>query len=907
MASEPRFALRRLGPEVIVLEMDSARWEGEQDLTEIGDKRVKKLAILGEADRVEGVKIMLHHPVEGARAFWWEAEDKLVLDLRVADDASERDSSAAAREFPARTVIEGVRLGTHKHFTRLVFHLSEKTAYHLRWKSPQELTLLVESSGLSPGVSLSTLRDCRILGMDATGAGQEGVAFHMVLADPAALVRPFWWESAKRLVLDIHADLSGGKREEHVQVSPAPTATESTERREQDRPGVGTGTSETAAEAEASDAEGRTEEFEAAVGTTPEGALEGALPSLHAEAAREIRAILTASRSLQTGTALEMVERYTDTHQGQVPESLLFLRGDLYTQRGLQGAPEGFARAVDAYRTALVQCEQSALQGWALLQLGRIHFLEGRFLEAMGYLDLVISKYPDSPLCAQALVFRGRVFIEKDRADLASEEFQQVIRRYPKSPSREAAELGEAICLTIRGYQQRADRLFLALEERNPGCHLTHPELLFYRARNHLALGRFATARRMFFKALNVGGQPEDRSLVLAHIADSYRLEGMSRQAAQFYELIVTRFPESEGAMVSRARVAEIRGTPEPLEEIVRQEPDSEMAGFALVQVAAMSYEQGNYRHALKALRTLGERHPTASLRREGQRLLRRTVEKRVQQLMQQEDYWQVLALLETVKANLSRSYQLKAAIWGAEAYGALGLWDNAARLLGAVGPEELNGAERLHWSLLLARAYESSGQEELAESVLRRSAENTAGGADAEAIAWRLAKLYERGGNHEQALGEYRSLLDRGLTGLSRARALVAVGDSLMDLGEYDKARAAYERALAIRLDGAKAQQWRFLALSGVGDSHYQQGNYRSAARAYENALQSGQLEGRMRRLRTTSRLASCCEKADNYTEAERLYRGLAKGGDDLWDLVAPLGRRTGELRATVEDALSG
>jgi tetratricopeptide (TPR) repeat protein len=636
-------------------------------------------------------------------------------------------------------------------------------------------------------------------------------------------------------------------------------------------------------------------------GNTPEEVLETLIASQSPEAAELLRQILNYTREKQPDKALELVARYEEQYPDCVAGPLMVLKGDLYAELGLQGASGSFAKAVAAYRDSHVLSGKSPLQPWALVQLGRIQLRQKRYLEALGYLDLVINKYPHSPHRAIALIHRGQLYLEKDRADLALDDFQQFLSEYPESPRIDAALLGKAICLSLRGEHEQAESLFAGLEKRMPNFYLRHPEILYYWGRNDLILERFQQGREKFFLALNIGQQPQDSSLLLAHIGDSFRSQDEPERAAAYYRLTTKLFPGSDGAIVSRVRLAEESGNMELMAEIVREYPQSEMAEFALAKMAVNYHDKTNYHEAIRMVEQLERGYPDSSLKKESRRLLRRSLQERVEQLRSKGDYWELLALLKRVKPWLSDIYRLRAELWEAEAYVELGMWDEAVAALQAISADELEEGSRLQWTLILAQAYESKGELVLAESLLRGLAASVSAGETAARVGWLLANVYQKAGNHEDGLATFRNLLNQELTETVRATTLMAMVRSLMALGRHNEAKDACQHLLSLLSEGDQAEGLRAAAWAELGEIHYRQKSYELAAAAYEKALQYGENSPSAAANHQRSRLATCYDKMGAQAKAKQLYQRIEKEAGDLWRRMASVTQRIQELETEI------
>jgi len=898
MIREPRFAVLQDGERSLLLQLDGVKWVGRRKLAEIRDHRVKELSMIEMDGLVQGIKITLNRPVREARPQWWEDERKLALDIYVTDSQTKE---------PPRGQINGevkaVRLGTHPTFSRLVVEVTRKTAYRLERTAPNQLILTLPAAGLAPGVTLPTGGDPRIGKISLAKASEQGVSLTIDLLDQNGKVEHFWWGSARRLVVDVYPGSAPPAAAAEAPAKPGPS--EASARKpfappEINAAGQGLGETVPAAVGVAS---GTPEpEPRSASGDTPESVIEGMLPTLPPKTADSLRETISAGRAKRPRAALETLDRIGKQVEGLVAEALQFLRADLLFELGRQGASEGLAKAAEGYRDAMRKSPDSSLQPWALLQMARLHLRLKRHIEALGYLDLLLTKYPESPHRAAALLCRGRVYLQKDRADLALDDFQEALSGHPQGSLAEDALVGLAICSSLRGDNQRADELFANLEKEAPKSHLRHPEILYYWGRNDIALLRFEQGREKLFRALNVGEQPEERSLILAHIAECYRLQGKTEPGNTFYHLTIKLFPGSEGALVSQVRLAEEGRDMDLLEQVATQSPKSDMAGVAVIKMAAFAYENGNYEQAVTLLRGRLESFPNSKLRDEEVKLLGSSTSKLVEDLREKDDPWKILTVLKNVKAFLPKNLRAKAALWEGAAYCRLGLWEDAARALETTSLDDLEPTDQGHWVLTFAGVHEARGERALAESLIQRTLRTGSPGPSVAILKLRLAELKGKDGRHQEAVDLYRDLLQRGIPSPERLRALLAMAESLRLLGQSDVARATYLQVLSAPATGkAEEEGWRASAQEGLGEIAYGGGNFQEAAQSYLKCLEYGGLS-QAARLRVTYRLADCYDKIGARAEADRVYETLAKEGGEFWQQAGAMRKRVHELQGRIK-----
>jgi len=898
MIWEPRFAVLQDGERTLLLQLGGVKWVGRRKLAEIRDHRVKELSILEMDGLVQGIKITLNRPVREARSQWWEDERKLALDIYVADSQTKEP-----RQGQVTAEVKAVRLGAHPAFSRLVVELTRQTAYRLERATPNQLILTLPTAALAPGLTLPTGGDPRIEKVSLAKASEKGVSLAIDLLGQTGKVVDFWWGSARRLVVDVYPGAASSPTLAAAPPEPKPSIVSAARSSGPPETNV-SGQKPDATVAPPVPVASHTPEPEpkSAAGDTPESMIEGLLPTLPPKNADSLREIISAGRAKRARVALEKLDRLSKQMEGPAAEALEFLRADLLSELGRQGASEGLAKAAQGYRDAIKKSPDSSLQPWALLQLARLHLRLKRFVETLGYVDLLLTKYPETPHRAAALLCRGQVYVQKDRADLALDDFQEVLSGHPQGSLEEEALVGLAICFSLRGDNQPADELFANLEKEAPKSYLRHPEILYYWGRNDIALLRFEQGREKLFRALNVGEQPEERSLILAHIAETYRLQGQTEPGNTLYHLTIKLFPGSEGALVSQVRLAEEGGNMELLEQVVTQSPKSDMAGVAAVKMAAFACDNGNYEQAVTLLRGRLEAAPNSKLRDEEVKLLGSSTVKLIEQLRGKDDSWGILTVLANVKAFLPKNLKAQAGLWEGAAYSRLGLWEDAARALQSASVSDLEPADQARWVLTFAGIHEARGERAMAESLIQRTLRTGNAGSSVAMLKLRLAELREKDGRHQEAVDLYRDLLQKGLQGPERLEALLAMAESLRLLGQWDVARATYLQVLSAPATGsAEDGRWQASAREGLGEIAYGGGDFKGAAQNYLKCLEYGGLS-QAARLRLTYRLADCYDKMGAPVEADQVYETLAKEGGDLWQQTGAMRKRLHELQGRVK-----
>ncbi|HEY1340290.1 MAG TPA: tol-pal system protein YbgF [Bryobacteraceae bacterium] len=69
----------------------------------------------------------------------------------------------------------------------------------------------------------------------------------------------------------------------------------------------------------------------------------------------------------------------------------------------------------------------------AQFYLGYIHYSQKDYEKALNEFDMVLEKYPENPKTADAMLYKGKALVALDRRKDGSQEFQEIVKRYPNT------------------------------------------------------------------------------------------------------------------------------------------------------------------------------------------------------------------------------------------------------------------------------------------------------------------------------------------------------------------------------------------------------------------------------------------------------------------------------------------
>jgi len=363
---------------------------------------------------------------------------------------------------------------------------------------------------------------------------------------------------------------------------------------------------------------------------------------------------VNAYRSKNWSEAIENLNHLIKTYPaGRYAERAYFLRAKSYEQLYSQSISAHFIEIKSHYEDAINRFPTSIYVPDALISIGNLCLKIENYYEALAYYNLVIKKYEDSTEAVRALMQKVKFFILKKKRKEALSILEYVVCRYPGSPEETEAKIEMSKLLYEMNSFRKSINILSGLLITDPENIYQRPEISKYLGYNYYQLGDNVKARENLFRFYNSWPDKKTSHLILAKIADTYRDEGLIKDAVKFYQLIIECHPETEGALISLIRLAEQqekgaleikRGIPSPvktiskevgsprqiytdvLNYILKKDKENPLAQLALLKLAFIHQKEKDYDKSLKALKELLKKYPRTSLKKECKHALNKTL-----------------------------------------------------------------------------------------------------------------------------------------------------------------------------------------------------------------------------------------------------------------------------------------
>ncbi|MEW6667028.1 MAG: tetratricopeptide repeat protein [Thermodesulfobacteriota bacterium] len=894
LEKEPRYSLRSESGSRVLLHLYDAT--PGPNLGKALEAQGKTISLEEDASDALRMSLLVRGALREADCSWFERQKVLFLQLTSGEEGRSRRS-------PKESPLKSLRFGTQEDLTRMVADLSTRPDWEMNRREPGVLVFTLNST--TAALQRAQYGPLRRLRRVEVGQKGEAVEIRAETESPPTRTRMFWLKDGGKWVVDFF-DTPLESALDTLQFAPVPPE------KAPEKPAVTAPVTAQAQLPEIGRGEPKAEEKEEKVPVQdPPGAQQGVSPAdpvsvVRMKISKDLPArspgetpptrglrppeaflygrIRGAMETMDYQKGLVLIEEF----MRQFPDSPLsrdmsFLAADCRFALMEAGDKSLLPKVLQGYQDALAGAPASERAGGALVKMAQANLLAGNDQEAMGHLGMAIGQAPEGTHVPQALVLRGQVCLRTNQVEKAIQDFKAVMERYPSSPFADEARYGVAGYFHGVGLYDQAEKRLREIDASKPRFYLDHPGYLLLRARNAFYQKNYDRAREYYFRALNVGQQPEGPDLLLSHIGDTYYHQSQEREAGKFYRMAVEYYPESEGASIAKLRMASQGTGITAYEEIHRKNINKPIGDLALLEMAARFYAQGEYPLAVETLKKLMGKSGQPDIQREARQLYFRSAERQIRRLYDAKELEQLIAYYQSADPVLTGNVDPEILLLVGEALHHQQRHGEAISLFLQIGPRDLNAASRGRYVTTFARSYLAQRDDENALKVLERNQRESLPPEVQQQITLLLAGTYEGRGDHMRALELYQNLLaDKGLLSeREMAGAYFAMGRIFNRMHRYEKARESLNRCIALAERDRESKNLLRSALAEMGSGYYQDGRYHEAIRFYQQSLElEAGNEGKGYWERRYQLALSHLGAGDQAT-AERMMSEIAEEGD--------------------------
>lgn len=595
----------------------------------------------------------------------------------------------------------------------------------------------------------------------------------------------------------------------------------------------------------------------------------------------------------------EVFKRFPDSPEA---EESAYRIADAFYYLHERDMPMVFNDVMFNYQRAIDLYPKSDQVPWALLMMGRASMLVDEPFRGMGYFEIVAQDYPDSEYVPLAMVDRGRSYERQGKFGLATSQYQQVLAKYPDSRYRVDAQWGLAQAYFGQARYRAAADVLVQMTKENPEMYLQDPELLYYIGEAEFQLGNYEKARFYFLWALNIRPDMREGDIILTRVGDSYGYQGHYRAAREIYAQVMDVYPDTDGSLVSRIRLAESpeKDTAHPWDifqvkadvdayrtykEISDKYANREVGQLAKVKLSVYFYKKKRFAKSIDILEKLLQIHPNTPFRGEVDYTLNLAVIGYLEKLKADgkpldlmDAYLRNRVLLKRPNSN----EMLKLLAW---AYGESNLYDRAAGLYRVLaGRGVVDPKIWLAWSVNL---YKNGDYQEAAETLAETDFASLKG-QDLITAKSLYGKALQRMGDYKKSVDVLTDLLKKSPNHKDAASDYRALGRSLVELRRFKEALTSFERSSAIleQQPGEASQLERYMVAMDAGAAARLAGNKSLSILQYATA--EGLAQGKEDKAQARYELAKAYHRAGKTKQMVDVLKDLVEMQSMPWSDMA-------------------
>jgi len=359
-----------------------------------------------------------------------------------------------------------------------------------------------------------------------------------------------------------------------------------------------------------------------------------------------------------------LIKKYPN---GRYAEKAYFILAKSYDSQNKEFISVKYKEIKGHYEDAISRFPNSEYVPDAVFSIANLYFYIKNYYEALGYYNLVLKKDKGSILRVQALMQKARVLLlrnKKEDALSALDELETITSEFPNLSEGIEAKKEKAKILYEMNKFDNSLKILNELNKENPENIYKHPNISLYIGYNYYQLGENQKARDNLYRYYNTCPDREINHLVLNQIGDTYRNEGLVEDAVKLYRMVLERFPNTDGAIISKIRLAEQQedkdwvektrnemGSPEKIYENIVNDSDvkkdhkNPLIQLSMLKLGITYQKEKEYEKSLNILKELLEKYPKTSLKKELTHALMVTIEGMLKKEIKNHKYINIINL----------------------------------------------------------------------------------------------------------------------------------------------------------------------------------------------------------------------------------------------------------------------
>ncbi len=584
-------------------------------------------------------------------------------------------------------------------------------------------------------------------------------------------------------------------------------------------------------------------------------------------------------------------------------EAAAFLKAfSAFKMHGDHDVESGLLQTIDMFKTALSYYPQSVYTPHASVVLGKMSKQLNNIAEARGYFKVVLTRYPKYEGLPEVMVELGKTYLARNKYKQAITLFERLLRDFPNSDYAAEAKilLGQALYQTNRFAE--ALQIYEKLLETDPERILVAPELLIAMGNIYYQSQDYTSARELLSFAYNYFPDLEDRHLVLTRLGDIHGHLNQSEKAISIYKLMIEKYPGTDGFIISSMRLADYADKPSEKEAmyqmILSDHPEHSMADLAMVKLARIWNQSGQYAKTIEAVRKYFSKR-RGQLREEAIFELQKSYLALFTRWQSEGLFDKILMRYEKDKSLLKRFDKPELFIIIGDAYLKGHLYHRAAQTLQKAQETMADQAQPPDFGFKLGVAWQEAGQNDLAFEALSQYIEKYPNGKHLKEAHYRIGRIYLSRSEYQKAARHFSAKSSSQSKSSLDAICLIGLAESYIGLKRLPDAKHNLNRAIKLLAQQPHRQQTEMgYAYRLLGDVCSQLELHDKAAQAYASVLKFGNddINADIKLL-----LADAYRNAQAFDEAEQTYAEIIAMEVPFWTNLAREKLREMKIKANL------
>lgn len=357
-------------------------------------------------------------------------------------------------------------------------------------------------------------------------------------------------------------------------------------------------------------------------------------------------------------------------------EESLYNRAEILATQYRDTMKDHFDEVTAAYNAAMNANPSSSRAPTALINLGLLHLKAGNLPEASAYFNLLKTNYPKDANIPAINFYWGDYYMKRGEWQKAADAYQDLVQNTPDFKLVREAALGLAHSLDMLGNYKQAYQILDYIDKRWPRYYVDNPDFLRLFGEMANVVEKYEEAKNRYWTFYNLEPKAEGNDVVLAALGDIYLRLGKASGAKEVYEKAASEFPDKEGGLVAKMRLAEEGIHDKPtLEEmgqvfdrpfnlkpqqiytqIIRDFPQSTLAPLAQMKLAMWYFFNKRYGDTLRAVQDFITKYPQHALLPRAEELGLKVFNLAVPELVHDENYGRILEFWANYKPILEKA-----------------------------------------------------------------------------------------------------------------------------------------------------------------------------------------------------------------------------------------------------------